>query len=73
MNDTGKIIFALVAGAAIGAGLGLLLAPEKGQETRRKIADTASDLTDRIMRKAEEIVSSSKDEVSSSSKFKQHS
>lgn len=39
MNNTGKIITAVAAGAAVGAVLGILFAPDKGSETRRKIND----------------------------------
>jgi len=45
MNRTGKIITALAAGAAAGALLGLLFAPGKGSDTRRKIKDRAKKLT----------------------------
>lgn len=37
MNRTGKIITAFAAGAAAGAVLGILFAPGKGRETRKKI------------------------------------
>jgi gas vesicle protein len=37
----GKGLLALVAGAAIGATLGLLYAPESGEETRRKLKKQA--------------------------------
>ena len=38
-----KAICAFFAGAAIGAALGVLYAPEKGQDLRSKIADLKSD------------------------------
>lgn len=37
----GDSLFAFVAGAAAGLTLGLLFAPEKGEETRRKLRETA--------------------------------
>lgn len=38
-NETVKNVGLLVLGAAVGAGLGLLLAPKPGNETREQIAD----------------------------------
>ncbi|RZJ34516.1 MAG: YtxH domain-containing protein [Flavobacterium sp.] len=43
--ETGKVILGTLAGIAIGAALGVLLAPDKGSETRRKISQKGSDLT----------------------------
>lgn len=43
--STGKLISSVLAGAAAGALLGILLAPDKGSETRRKIAQKGNDLT----------------------------
>jgi gas vesicle protein len=37
MNNNGKILVALAAGIAVGAVAGILFAPDKGSETRRKI------------------------------------
>ncbi len=45
MNTTGKILTAIVGGAAAGAILGILFAPAKGSETRRKIADQRDKLS----------------------------
>ena len=36
--------FAMVAGTAFGVALGLLFAPDKGSETRRKVRETATGL-----------------------------
>lgn len=40
-SSTAKFLFGFIAGAAAGAVAGLLLAPEKGSETRKKVSDTA--------------------------------
>jgi gas vesicle protein len=45
---TGKLITGILAGAAAGAILGVLFAPDKGSETRAKIAQKSSELTDAI-------------------------
>jgi len=45
-NNTGQLIGALLLGAAIGGALGILFAPGKGSETRRKLAGKAEDVTD---------------------------
>lgn len=39
MSDNGKTLAALLIGAAAGAVLGVLFAPEKGKKTRKKILD----------------------------------
>ena len=44
MNDsTGKVLAGFLIGAAVGAVAGILLAPDKGSVTRKKIADKASE------------------------------
>jgi gas vesicle protein len=41
MTSTSKVILGIVGAAAAGVVIGLLLAPDKGTETRRKIGKTA--------------------------------
>ena len=47
-NLTAKVLIALVAGAALGAVASLLLAPDKGEKTRQKIADSALKLKNNV-------------------------
>jgi gas vesicle protein len=44
MKNSEKIIGALVLGAVIGAAAGVLFAPNKGSETRKKLIDDAKDM-----------------------------
>ena len=46
--STSKVLLGFVVGAAIGGALGILLAPDKGTETRRKIMERGSELGDSI-------------------------
>lgn len=48
MGDGTKILLALLAGAAAGAALGILFAPEKGTDTRDRLSESLSSLTDTI-------------------------
>ena len=43
MNSKSKIILGLVGAAAAGVLVGLILAPEKGTDLRKRIGDTAGD------------------------------
>ena len=50
-NNTGKIIGAALIGVAIGGVLGILFAPDKGSETRKKLLAKGEDLKDLIQDK----------------------
>lgn len=54
MANTGKTFLALITGAAIGAGLGMLYAPDTGDNTRRKLKDDAQRTQDRLNKKYQE-------------------
>ncbi len=42
-NNTGNTLLALLTGVAIGAGVGILFAPDKGSKTREKLQDGFDD------------------------------
>lgn len=48
MNKSAKVATAFAAGAAAGAALGVLFAPDKGSETRKKINQKSKKLTSGI-------------------------
>jgi gas vesicle protein len=55
---TGKVILGILAGAGIGALVGMLYAPEKGSTTRKNIVDKKDDLADSLKGKLNEYVDS---------------
>ena len=46
-NGGGGFVFGLLAGAAIGAGIGMLLAPKSGAELREQLSGRANDLAEK--------------------------
>jgi gas vesicle protein len=62
-SNNGKLIAALLTGAAIGGALGILFAPDKGSETRKKIAEKSNELTGTVKDKFSAIVNKFKKEV----------
>jgi gas vesicle protein len=63
-SGAGSVMFAFFLGGIVGAGLALLLAPQSGEETRRKITDFA----DEMKGKAEDYVHHAREAVDSSVK-----
>ncbi len=62
-NSNNKLLAALLTGAAIGGALGILFAPDKGSETRKKISDKGHDLTEAAKDKFNALASKFKKEV----------
>ena len=54
MNSSSKVLLALLGGVAVGAAMGILFAPDKGSETRKKVADAAKDFSDKAKEKVKE-------------------
>jgi gas vesicle protein len=63
--STTKTLLGFIAGAAIGTALGILFAPDKGTETRRKISEQSNDLADNIKGKFTDLVDGVKEKFSS--------
>lgn len=54
--SSGKVILGILAGAAAGALLGILFAPEKGSTTRKKILSKGEEYADELKEKFNEFV-----------------
>ena len=71
----GKLLLGILSGAAAGAAVGLLFAPKRGSETRKRIADRSSeymygtknkfnDLADNLSHRYESVKSKAKSKSS---------
>lgn len=53
-SNTGQTLIALLTGAAIGAGLGILYAPDKGSKTRDKLSKEAKKAQKKLNKQIQE-------------------
>ena len=63
-SSNNNSILALLAGAAVGLGLGILFAPDKGSKTREKIKDGLDDLKDSTKSKWNSLETETKEKFS---------
>lgn len=59
-NNTGNVIAGVLAGLAAGTLIGVLVAPDKGVNTRQKIVDGANDLGKRFGDQVQDLAGSSR-------------
>lgn len=60
MTNTTKVLIGMIGAAAAGVALGLLLAPDKGEDTRRKISKATGDWASQLS----DLFANAKDELS---------
>ncbi len=53
--NTSKVLLGVLGGVAVGAIAGILLAPDKGSKTRKKIMDKGKGFADDVKGKFEEL------------------
>lgn len=58
---SGSLLLSFLLGGVVGAGMALLLAPQAGEETRRKIKELADDIKD----KTNEYINDAREKVTS--------
>ena len=63
--SNGKVVLGVLAGIAAGAILGILFAPDKGCETRKKIAKKGNDVADELKNKVSDLITELTDKFES--------
>jgi len=62
--NTGKVLLTFLAGIAAGAILGVLFAPDKGSETRKKITGKGEEYAEDLTKKFNEFLAGVKEKYS---------
>ena len=62
-NNAGNTLVAVLTGVAIGAGIGILFAPDKGSKTRMKIKEGFDDVKDDLHYKFDKVSSQLSDKL----------
>src|SRR5690606_8237468 len=63
MDNTGKVLFAALVGAAAGAIAGVLLAPASGEETRRKLREEGERIKDDVTKKVGSLAEEGREKI----------
>jgi gas vesicle protein len=61
--SSGKVLLGVFAGIAVGALLGVLFAPDKGWNTRKRIVKKGEDYTDSVMEKLDEFLNNISEKI----------
>ncbi|MEX2380105.1 MAG: YtxH domain-containing protein [Vicingaceae bacterium] len=63
MDNTGKVLFAALVGAAAGAVAGVLLAPASGEETRKKLKEEGERIKDDVSQKVDSLTEGGREKL----------
>lgn len=69
MSKTSNTLVAILAGAAVGAVAGILMAPERGEDTRKKIGKGFKTSTDELNKKFDDLKSQVKSALNNKRNF----
>ncbi len=61
--STGKVLLGVLLGAVAGAAAGILLAPEKGTDTREKLTEMSEEYLDSVKDKFDDLLENISDKV----------
>jgi gas vesicle protein len=64
MKDFSKVMLSFIVGALAGAATGILLAPDKGKITRKKIKNSINDLSEKAKDTFNDLSEKAKDTLS---------